>query len=96
MGLFEFNVLPFALTGGPSAFQRTMDKVLCGLKKFKDNFIDDILVYSPDKESHKTALRMIFDGLRKSNLKLESVGDNIKFLSKFRYRLSDVNWPKVF
>ena len=70
MGLFEFNVLPFGLTGGPSAFQRTMNKVLRGLEKFKDNFIDDILVYSPDKESHKRALRMIFDRLRQSNLRL--------------------------
>ena len=70
MGLFEFNVLPFELTGRPSAFQRGMDKVLRGLEKFKDNFIDDILVYSPDKESHKTALRMVFDRLRQFNLKL--------------------------
>ena len=70
MGLFEFNVLPFGLTCGPSAFQRTMDKVLLGLEKFKDNFIDDILVYSPNKESHKTTLRMVFDRLRQFNLKL--------------------------
>ena len=70
MGLYEFNVLQFGLTGGPSSFQRTMDEVLRDLEKHKDNFIDDILVFSPDKASHLNALREIFDRLRKYNLTL--------------------------
>ena len=70
MGLYEFNVLPFGLTGGPSSFQRIMDEVLRGLEKHKDNFIDDILVFSPDKVSHRNELRKIFNRLRKYNLTL--------------------------
>ena len=70
MGLYEFNVLPFGLTSGPSFFQRVMDQILKGLGYCKDNFIDDILVFSPDIESHRTALRDVFLRLRKSNLTL--------------------------
>ena len=70
MGLYEFNVLPFGLTSGPSFFQRVMDQILKGLGNCKDNFIDDILVFSPDMESHRTALRDEFLRLRKSNLTL--------------------------
>ena len=57
MGLYEYNVSPFGLTGGQSYFQRIMDEVLRGLEKYKDNFIHDILVFSPDKVSHLNALR---------------------------------------
>ena len=31
MGLYEFCRMPFGVTGGPSSFQRLMDKVLLGL-----------------------------------------------------------------
>ena len=65
MGLCEFNVLPFGVTGGPSAFQRIMDEVLRGIEKNIDSFIDDILVFSPDLGTHKAALRAVFDKLRK-------------------------------
>ena len=57
MGLYEFN--DFVLTGGPCAFLRIMDGVLCGIEKY-DNLIDVILVLSADKELHITALRTLF------------------------------------
>ena len=56
MGLFEFNVLPFGLTGGPSHFLRIMDQVISGLNDCTDNFIDDILVFSTDVKSHRITL----------------------------------------
>ena len=70
MRLYEFNVLPFGLNGGPSSFQRIMDEVLRRLEKHKDNFIDDILVFSSDNVSHLNALRKVFDRLRKYHLTL--------------------------
>ena len=70
MGLYEFKVLPFGLTGGPSLFQRIMDQVLSGLDHCKENFIDDILVFSPDMESHRKHVCEIFQRLRKHNLTL--------------------------
>ena len=53
MGLSEFKVLPFGLTGGPSNFRKIMDQVLCGLEYCKDISIDDIPIFSPDLESHR-------------------------------------------
>ena len=45
MGLYEFCRMPFCVTGGPSSFQRLMDKVLRGLF-FVTSYIDDILIHS--------------------------------------------------
>ena len=45
MGLYEFCRMPFGVTGGPSSFQRLMDKVLRGLP-FETNYIDEVLVQS--------------------------------------------------
>ena len=59
MGLFEFLRLPFGLTGSPGTFQRLMDRVLRGLP-FAMVYVDDILVYSSDKRTHKQHLRQVF------------------------------------
>ena len=51
MGLYEFCRMPFGVTGGPSSFQRLMDKVLHGLP-FATSYIDDVLVHSPNMKCH--------------------------------------------
>ena len=52
MGLYEFCRMPFGVTGGPSSFQRLMDKVLHGLP-FATSYIDDVLVHSPNMKCHR-------------------------------------------
>ena len=47
MGLYQFNRMPFGLTGAPGYFQLLMR----GLS-FVSTFIDDILIHSPDAETH--------------------------------------------
>ena len=59
MGLYQFNRMPFGLTGAPGSFQRLMDKIMRGLP-FVSTFIDDILVHSPDAETHADHLRQVF------------------------------------
>ena len=54
----------------PSYFQIIMEQVLCGLEYCKDNFIDDILVFSPDLESHRQYLKQVFRLLREYKLTL--------------------------
>ena len=66
LGLYEFNVLLFGLTGGPSACQRIMDKVLSGMD-CTDNFIYDVKIFSPDVLSHQIALLQVFQRLRNHN-----------------------------
>ena len=41
IGLYEFCRIPFGVTGGPSSFQRLMDKVLHGLP-FATSYIDHV------------------------------------------------------
>ena len=69
MGLYEFVCMPFGVCNGPSSFQRLMETVLRGMDTAKV-FIDDILVFSPDIESHVNHLKEVFQRLRESKLTL--------------------------
>ena len=71
-GLYEFVVMPFGLTNAPATFQRLMDEVLQGIRYVCVlDYIDDLLTYSNTWEDHLQHLRMLFDRLRQSNIKLK-------------------------
>ena len=70
-GCFRYKVLPFGLTTAPSVFQRLMDLVLCGLTYVTCLvYLDDIIVYSRDFDTHVQRLQEVFERLRGANLKL--------------------------
>ena len=70
-GCFRYKVMPFGLTCAPSVFQRLMDLVLCGLTyETCLVYLDDIIVFSRDFDSHMERLQEIFSRLRNANLKL--------------------------
>lgn len=70
-GTYVFNVMPFGLTNAGATFQRMMTTLLHEfIGKFVYIFIDDILVYSKDKEEHAEHLRLIFEACNKGNLRL--------------------------
>jgi len=53
-------MMPFGLTNTPTAFMDLMNWVFRPyLDKFVVVFIDDILVYSTDKDEHTTHLRVV-------------------------------------
>ncbi|GJY03413.1 putative reverse transcriptase domain-containing protein [Tanacetum coccineum] len=66
---YEFQVIPFGLTNTPAVFMDLMNRVCkpC-LDKFVIVFIDDILIYSRDKEEHEDHLRIILELLKKEKL----------------------------
>jgi hypothetical protein len=85
-GLYEYNVMPFGLRNAPGTFQRVMDKILKDyIDKFVVVYIDDIMIYSEDFESHITQLTKVLRRLRDNNLivklkKCRFAEENIEFL----------------
>ncbi|GJZ78026.1 putative reverse transcriptase domain-containing protein [Tanacetum coccineum] len=68
-GHYEFQVMLFGLTNAPTVFMDLMNHVCKPyLEKFIIVFIDDILIYSRNKEEHANHLRIILELLKKEKL----------------------------
>ncbi len=73
-GLYEFTRLPIGLSNAPATFQRLMQQCL-GDQCF-DNvliYLDDIIVYAADFDSHLIHLDRVFSRLGQHGLKLKPV-----------------------
>lgn len=70
-GLYEFNVMPFGLCNAPATFERMMDNVLRGLKwKTCLCYLDDIVVFSSDFDTHLERLKQVLTCLTSAGLQL--------------------------
>ncbi|CAJ0965184.1 unnamed protein product [Ranitomeya imitator] len=68
-GHFEYLVMPFGLANAPSVFQSFMHDIFREyLDKFLIVYLDDILIFSDDWESHVRQVRMVFQVLRANSL----------------------------
>nr|GEY56494.1 hypothetical protein [Tanacetum cinerariifolium] len=81
---YEFQVMPFGLTNAPAVFMDLMNRVCKPyLDKFMIVFIEDILIYSKNKQEHEEHLKLIsellkkeqFQGIHKDPTKIESIKD---------------------
>ena len=68
-GHYEFLVMSFGLTNAPAAFIDLMNRVFRPyVNQFVVVFIDEILMYSMDREDHDTHLQVVLETLRKEQL----------------------------
>ena len=67
-GKYQFRRMPFGLRNAPSTFQRAMECVLRGCYRFSAPYIDDIVVFSQDGETHLSDLREVLLALRRNGL----------------------------
>ena len=68
-GLFQFNYLPFGLTASPGKFQSYMCKILDNIPGVII-YQDDLLLMSPDCETHNKLLKTVLTKLKKAGLRL--------------------------
>ena len=77
--------MSFGLKNAPMAFIDLMNRVFQpSVNQFVIVFIDDILVYSKDRENHDTHLRVVLETLRKEQLYAK--------LSKCEFWLNEVSF----
>ena len=91
-GKWEFKRCPFRLAQAPAYFQRFVNEVLSGFTS-AFGYLDDILVFSPDMISHLEHLRLLFERLRTTDLKLTEVKCN--FLKGISNTLDILCWGKA-
>ena len=85
-GKFEYLAMPMGLKNAGSTFQRMMDKVLEGLVgEICFVYLDDIIIFSEDVESHEGRVKQVLDRLKTNCLqiklkKCEFIRPTIRFL----------------
>lgn len=82
-GMFEYNVMPFGVTNGPSYQQRFMDKVMLPHADYSDTYIDDIIVYDDDYDEHVLHVQKIRQTLLENGIE--------EATEKTQYALETVN-----
>ena len=87
IGLFEYLRMPFGLRNASQTFQRRMDSILAGIDS-AFAYVDDIVVGSPDVDSHKKDLQRIFGVLNRANFQVNFAKcvffrDEVQFLGHY-------------
>ena len=72
-GLYEFDRLPFGLSGAPATFDRALEIILSGLQyDICLCYFDDIIIPSTTIKEHCQKLRLVLDRFRTHNLRVKA------------------------
>jgi hypothetical protein len=82
-GYYEYQVIPFGLTNTLATYQEINHNVLrLFLDKICICYLDDILVYSEDKEQYITYVKQILEAFAKKGFRLK--------LSKYNFYTKEI------
>ncbi|MCG8033309.1 MAG: DDE-type integrase/transposase/recombinase [Candidatus Thiodiazotropha taylori] len=71
-GLYEYNTMPFGLSGAPATFQRCMELVMRGLQwTVVIIYLDDLIIHARTFFEHLRKLDQVFTRLAEAGLKLK-------------------------
>jgi hypothetical protein len=71
-GQFQFRRRPFGLHSAPGTFQALVDKLFTpDLEPYVFAYLDDIIISTPDFETHRRILKTVFDKLSEAGLTLK-------------------------
>ena len=82
---YQWTVMPFGLKTAPSLFQKAMTKIFSPIMENALIYIDDILLFSPDNDSHKDLLQRFHNivqqyGIMLSEKKMTIATTEVDFL----------------
>ena len=70
-GLYEWNRIPFGLTGAPGTFQKYMNEILNDYRgRFCIPYLDDIIIYSSTFEGHLDHLGAVLRRLNEKGIEM--------------------------
>uniref|UniRef100_A0A0K0EP90 RNA-directed DNA polymerase n=1 Tax=Strongyloides stercoralis TaxID=6248 RepID=A0A0K0EP90_STRER len=69
-GVYEYITTPMGLSGSPGTFQRIMDHLFWDLKSSILIYIDDIIIFSADEDSHMKTITIFLQRITEAGLKL--------------------------
>ena len=68
-GLFEYTVSPFGLANSPATFMKVMNRIFFDLvDQCVVYYVDDVLIYSGDRDQHLLDIKRVFDRLRANKM----------------------------
>ena len=84
-GLYEYTVMPFGLKNAPATFQRYMNDIFRDLLDVSVIvYLDDILIYSKNREEHTKHVKEVLHRIQENNLFLK--------LSKCSFYVTEVTY----
>src|SRR6267154_647706 len=84
-GTYEYTRMPFGIQAGPAVFSRIMSHIFRGLTfKTMIVYIDDLMIFSKDFDTHMEALKEVFARLRRAGLKLHP--------KKCKFAMEEINF----
>uniref|UniRef100_A0A8C5PLJ4 ribonuclease H n=1 Tax=Leptobrachium leishanense TaxID=445787 RepID=A0A8C5PLJ4_9ANUR len=67
-GSFQYTRMPFGLHGAPASFQRLMDRLLKAHRRYAAAYLDDVVIHSPDWQTHLVRVQAVVDSLKEAGL----------------------------